>query len=147
MPIAATVPAVGTVSVVIPVFNRADALRDALCSVLEQTCQDFEIVVVDDGSVDDPEQIVDAFGDPRIRFIRQDNRGGGAARNTGVDRAQGSLVAFLDSDDVFLPTHLQTMKRLLSGATGTVGYAPMIVDRGKGRTFLKPPRSIEPGQR
>lgn len=132
--------------VVIPVFNRAQPLRRALRSVLDQTCQDFEIVVVDDGSTDDPKSIVDAIGDPRIRFIRQDNRGGGAARNSGIDQARGRLVAFLDSDDVFLPAHLDTMRHLLDGTNDTAGYAPMIVDRGKGRTFVKPPRAIEAGE-
>jgi glycosyltransferase involved in cell wall biosynthesis len=129
-------------SVVIPVYNRAASLRCALRSVLDQTLQDFEIVVVDDGSHDDPKSVVDAFGDPRIRFVRQDNRGGGAARNTGIDSARGRLIAFLDSDDVFLPAHLQTMQRLLAATIDTVGYAPMIVDRGAGRTFIKPPRAI-----
>ena len=60
-------------SVIIPVFNRAGRLRAAIQSVLAQTCQDFEIVVVDDGSSDDPRAVVDGFADPRIRFFRQDN--------------------------------------------------------------------------
>jgi glycosyltransferase involved in cell wall biosynthesis len=133
-------------SVVIPVYNRADVLVRALRSVLDQSCQDFEIVVVDDGSADDPKSAADAFGDPRIRFFRQDNRGGGAARNAGIDLARGQLIAFLDSDDVFLPAHLETMKRLLDGTNDTAGYAPMIVDRGEGRTFIKPPRAIAAGE-
>jgi len=133
-------------SVVIPVYNRAEALRRALRSVLDQSCQDFEIVVVDDGSADHPDGVVGAFGDPRIRFFRQDNRGGGAARNAGIDRARGRLIAFLDSDDVFLPAHLDTMQRLLSGTNDMAGYAPMIVDRGAGRTFIKPPRALGAGE-
>jgi len=66
-------------SVIIPAYNRADPLAAAIGSVLAQTCQDFEIVVVDDGSKDDPKTVIEAFGDPRIRFIRQENQGGGAA--------------------------------------------------------------------
>src|SRR5438876_870324 len=88
-------------SVVIPVYNRADVLDGALRSVLAQTEQDFEIIVVDDGSKDDPARVVGAFDDPRIRFHRQINRGGGAARNAGVDLAKGRFTAFLDSDDVY----------------------------------------------
>jgi len=130
-------------SVIIPVFNRAKPLARALRSVLDQSCQDFEIVVVDDGSVDEPQTVAEAFGDARIRVVRQDNRGGGAARNTGIDLARGRLVAFLDSDDVFLPGHLETMRRLLDGTRDTAGYAPMVVDRGEGRTFVKPPRAID----
>jgi glycosyltransferase involved in cell wall biosynthesis len=133
-------------SVVIPVYNRADALKDALDSVLAQTCQDFEIVVVDDGSIDNPSRIVEAMNEPRIRFLRQDNRGGGAARNAGIDAARGRFIAFLDSDDRFLPHHLERMKQLLDGSENLVGYAKMVVDRGGGRTMLKPPRALEPNE-
>lgn len=127
-------------SVVIPVYNRADMLRAAVDSVLAQSERDFEIVVVDDGSKDHPERVLPA--DPRIRFFAQENKGGGAARNSGIDRARGRFVAFLDSDDVYLPSHLAAMRALLEHTTDTVGYARMVVDRGCGRTFLKPPRAI-----
>ena len=133
-------------TVVIPVYNRAAALGAALRSVLAQSERDFEIVVVDDGSRDDPGAVAEALGDPRIRTIRQDNRGGGAARNTGIDAARGAFVAFLDSDDVFLPGHLAAMRALLSGTTGTAGYARMIVDRGNGRRIVKPPRALGAGE-
>ena len=133
-------------SVIVPVYNRAPVLEPALRSVLEQSCQDFEIVVVDDGSKDDPKAVVDAIADPRIRYIRQDNRGGSAARNMAIDNSRGRFIAPLDSDDVFLPAHLETMKRLIAGTVNTVGYARMIVDRGDGRTMLKPPRAIAPGE-
>ena len=133
-------------SVVIPVFNRADVLGAALSSVLAQSERDFEIVVVDDGSRDDPKAVVDALCDPRIHYIAQDNRGGGAARNTGIAAARGRFIAFLDSDDVFLPEHLATMRKLLAGTSDTAGYARIVVDRGDGRIFLKPPRAIAPGE-
>lgn len=133
-------------SVIIPVYNRADVLGDAIRSVLAQSCQDFEIVVVDDGSRDNPRKVVDAFNDPRVRFHAQPNGGGGAARNAGIDLSCGTFVAFLDSDDVYLPQHLETMRGLLDGTANTVGYARMIVDRGNGNTFLKPPRAILPDE-
>ncbi len=133
-------------SVVIPVYNRAALLADAIRSVLAQSCGDFEIVVVDDGSSDDPGRVVEGFGDARIRFLSQPNRGGGAARNAGIDMARGRFVAFLDSDDVYLPGHLASMRALLEGTADTAGYARMIVDRGGGRTFMKPPRAIRPGE-
>jgi glycosyltransferase involved in cell wall biosynthesis len=133
-------------SVVIPVYNRADVLGDAIRSVLAQTEQDFEIVVVDDGSRDDPARVAASFADARLRFVRQENKGGGAARNAGIDLAQGRFVAFLDSDDVYLPEHLATMRRLLEGTERTVGYARIVVDRGDGRSFLKPPRAIRPDE-
>ncbi|MGH6888042.1 MAG: glycosyltransferase family 2 protein [Rhizomicrobium sp.] len=133
-------------TVVVPVFNRADRLGSALCSVLEQSEQDFEIVVVDDGSTDSPEQVVAALEDPRIAIFRQDNRGGGAARNAGIDRARGTFIAFLDSDDRFLPHHLAAMRRLLDGEENMIGYAPVVVDRGQGCRFVKPPRALRPGE-
>lgn len=129
-------------SVIIPVYNRANALKRALASVLAQSNQDFEIIVIDDGSIDHPERVVAEIDDPRIQLIRQDNRGGGAARNAGIDKACGRFIAFLDSDDEFLPHHLEAMKNLLEGSRNTAGYARMIVDRGQGRTLIKPPRAI-----
>jgi glycosyltransferase involved in cell wall biosynthesis len=129
-------------SVIVPVFNRAPVLGAALRSVLAQSCQDFEIIVVDDGSSDNPRAVIESMGDPRIRFVRQENQGGGTARNTGINAAQGRFIAPLDSDDTFLPHHLQSMKTLLEGTRKVVGYARILVDRGDGRTMLKPPRAI-----
>ena len=97
-----------TVSVVIPVFNRRAAVGCAIESVLAQTFQDFEVVVVDDGSTDGTTASVAEFADHRIRLIRHErNRGGSAARNTGIRASSAPYVAFLDSDDEWLPTKLQ----------------------------------------
>ena len=133
-------------SVVIPVYNRAALVGDTIKSVLAQTDQDFEIVVVDDGSSDDPAAVVTAFGDPRIVFLRQENGGGGKARNTGIDAARGQFIAFLDSDDQFLPHHLAAMRKLLEGTTNTGGYSRFIVDRGEGRVIYKPHRAVRPDE-
>lgn len=133
-------------SVIIPVFNRADALKCALRSVLDQTCQDFEIVVVDDGSEDRPERTAAEFNDSRIRVVHQQNAGGAAARNRGFDEARGRFVALLDSDDQFLPHHLDSMRRLLENTENVVGYARIVVDRGNGVSMLKPPRAIRRGE-
>jgi len=129
-------------SVIIPVYNRAEPLRQAIQSVLAQSCPDFEILVVDDGSKDDPRAVADSFHDPRIRFMAQPNSGAGKARNTAIDQARGRFVAPLDSDDVFLPHHLASMKTLLENTADMVGYARVRVDRGGGRMFLKPPRAL-----
>ncbi len=133
-------------SVVIPVYNRADMLGAAIGSVLAQTEQDFEIIVVDDGSTDNPASVARSYRDPRIWIIRQPNRGGSAARNTGIDHARGQFVAFLDSDDSFLPHHLEAMRVLLEDTEDMVGYARIVVDRGGARTFMKPPRVLAPGE-
>lgn len=131
-------------SVVIPVYNRAAELRSAIQSVRAQTFQDFEVIVVDDGSRDNPRDVIDAFHDPRLRYIRQTNAGGGAARNRGIDETRGRFVAFLDSDDVYLPHHLASMHALLKDTQDIAGYARVWVDRGQGPAFLKPPRAIRP---
>jgi len=129
-------------SVIIPVYNRAPSLRAAIESVRAQSYQDFEIIVVDDGSRDNPRAVVESFADPRILFISQRHGWAGRARNTAIDQACGRFIAPLDSDDVFLPHHLASMKTLLEHSSGLVGYARIRVDRGDGRTLLKPPRAI-----
>lgn len=98
---------VGRVTVVIPTYNRAALLPRAIDSVLRQTAADLcETVVVDDGSTDDTPQVIAAYGD-RVRYLRQDNRGAGAARNAGIRAATTEFVAFLDSDDEWEPQKTQ----------------------------------------
>jgi glycosyltransferase involved in cell wall biosynthesis len=133
-------------SVIVPVFNRAATLGAAIRSVLAQSCQDFEIIIVDDGSTDDPASVAAGFSDSRIHVLRQNKQGSAAARNTGIDAAKGRFIAPLEAGDVFLPHHLEAMKILLEGARNTAGYARILVDRGKGRTFLKPSRAIRKGE-
>jgi len=87
-------------SVVIPTYNRAQYLHDTVESVLSQEFGDHEVIVVDDCSSDDTQSVAASFDDPRVRYIRHEtNRGGGAARNTGIQAANGDYVAFLDDDD------------------------------------------------
>lgn len=96
-----------TVSVIIPTFNRKEQIGRAIRSVLNQIYQDFEIIVVDDCSTDNTEEVVKSFRDNRIICISHDrNRGGSASRNTGIRASRGKYVAFLDSDDEWLPEKL-----------------------------------------
>ena len=99
----------GLVSVVIPTFNRAHVLRDAIDSVLAQDRPDLELIVVDDGSTDGTSELVRAAAaaDARLRYVRQSNAGAATARNAGLDQASGDYVAFLDSDDSWKPWHLR----------------------------------------
>jgi glycosyltransferase involved in cell wall biosynthesis len=93
-------------SVIIPFHDRLDWTCQAIASVTGQTYQDFEIIVVDDGSAEDNRASIEKL-DARIRFIRQEQHGAGAARNTGIKAAVGEFIAFLDSDDLFLPEKLE----------------------------------------
>jgi glycosyltransferase involved in cell wall biosynthesis len=105
----AGLPEAGTplVSVVIPSYNRGYCVEACIDSVLAQTLGDFEIIVVDDASGDDTRERVAAIGDPRIAYVAlASNQGGAVARNTGIRRARGEFVAFLDSDDLWLPDKL-----------------------------------------
>jgi len=96
------------VSVVLPTFNRAPLLCDALQSVLEQSASDFELIVVDDGSTDGTAALLEevASVDARVRPVHQENGGTASARNAGIEHARAPWIAFLDSDDVWLPGYL-----------------------------------------
>ena len=96
------------ISVILPVHNRADVLARAIQSVLDQSLAAFELIVVDDGSTDGSAGVARSFGDERIKVIELgENRGGNAARNAGVRAATAPLIAFLDSDDTYLPEKLE----------------------------------------
>ena len=100
------------ISVVIPSYNYAHFISDAIRSVLAQTFRDFEIIVVDDGSTDNTQGVVAQFG-KQVRYIYQANQGPCAARNTGIKASQGQFVALLDADDVWLPKKLELQLPLL----------------------------------
>ena len=101
------------VSVVIPTFNRATVLPEAVDSVLDQTYKDLEILIVDDGSTDDTRRsIQERFGSlSQIRFLSKTNGGPASARNMGIRRSEGELIAFLDSDDLWIPEKLELQVR------------------------------------
>ncbi len=96
------------ISVVLPAHNRSDVLARAIQSVVDQRLKEFELVIVDDGSTDDSVAVARSFKDERIKVLELgENRGGNVARNTGVRAARAPLIAFLDSDDSYLPEKLE----------------------------------------
>jgi len=100
------------ISVIIPLFNKARHIRSTLESALRQTFADFEIVIVNDGSTDDSESEALRLQDPRIRYFKTENQGVSAARNFGMARASGDIIAFLDADDIWEPGHLSDIIKL-----------------------------------
>ena len=119
-------------SVIIPLYNKAPYIQRAVDSVLKQTFQDFEIIVVNDGSTDGGEQLLESYSDNRIKLINQNNQGVSIARNTGIKHAKFTYIAFLDADDYWHNSYLETNKTLIKlyprvGIIGT-GYTSGLFD-------------------
>lgn len=133
-------------SIIIPTYNRADSVLHTLESCFTQSFSDFEIVVVDDGSTDQTVDVLQSITDPRLVIETQANAGPAAARNTGMQKATGDYLAFLDSDDVWYPDFLACADAMLQDNPNQVLYGQIIVDRGVGRYWVKPDRAIAPGE-
>jgi glycosyltransferase involved in cell wall biosynthesis len=133
-------------SVVIPTYNRAGVVGRAIESCLAQTFTDFEVIVVDDGSADDTQTRVLAYRDARVIYVRQENAGASAARNLGAELSRGRFLAFLDSDDEFLPGKLRAFHTACEecgrGADTAVWYSPLLFQRGPANRLTKPRRAI-----
>lgn len=129
-------------SIVIPAYNRAHCIKTALDSVFSQGIQDFEVIVIDDGSTDNTEEVISLITDPRVRYVKQANGGATKARNNGIRISQGRYIAFLDSDDTFLPHHLEKSLAVLQGSPQNCVYSQVVVERGNEVRFLKPSRGI-----
>lgn len=131
-----------TVSVIIPTYDRAHLIGRAVQSVLNQSYGDFEIIVVDDGSSDNIEEVVKSFKDERIKYIKHEkNKGAPTARNTGIKAAKGEYIAFQDSDDEWLPGKLERQMKAFEYAPPEVGvvYTDMWrITRNKKRYFHSP---------
>jgi glycosyltransferase involved in cell wall biosynthesis len=123
-------------SIVIPLYNKAPHIADALRSVLAQSFAPAEIIVVDDGSTDGGAEIVRQFLGEKIILLRQNNAGVSAARNIGASRATCGYVAFLDADDSWRPEHLQTLKNLITQCPGLGLYSTLYEIHLHHRIFL-----------
>lgn len=111
-------------SIIIPTYNRAYIIQMAITSVLAQTDQDWELIIVDDGSTDNTKEVIEKYNDNRIRYLFQKNAGVAAARNHGLLVAQGEWIAYLDSDNELLPQYLTVMHHNIAQHTDTVFALP-----------------------
>ena len=110
-----------TISVIIPTYNRAVYVTKAIDSILAQTYTDYEIIVVDDGSTDNTKEALKSYED-KINYIYQENKGVSSARNTGMRAASGQWIAFLDSDDIWLPDKLSSQIQSIKNADAKVCF-------------------------
>ena len=134
-----------TVSVILPVYNRAATLPRCVGSVLAQTFNDWEIVAVDDASTDDSVAVLARFNDPRIRILHHpENRGAGPARDTAMGSAQGRYLAFLDSDDEWLPGKLAAQIAALEAAGPQVGLSSCAYEFHRDGGIIHWPKPFDP---
>lgn len=135
-------------SIITPTYNSVDFVQETIQSVQAQTLADWELIVVDDGSVDDTVAIVrtEADSDARIKLLAgAENRGAAVARNTGIEEAGGRYIAFLDSDDLWFPTKLETQKQAFERMSPVLVYSAYerLDDATGRRTLINVPESID----
>jgi glycosyltransferase involved in cell wall biosynthesis len=124
-------------TVVIPVYNRARLITGSIASVTHQTFADFEVLVVNDGSTDDTEEVVKTITDPRVRCISTVNRERGSARNTGTQQAKGAYITFLDSDDRLYPDHLAKVFKAVEKSNMEIYHQAYEVVKDDGRKIAR----------
>ncbi|MCX9085637.1 MAG: glycosyltransferase [Candidatus Methanoperedens sp.] len=135
-----------TISVIIPTYDRANLVGRSIQSVLNQTYRDLELIIVDDASKDNTEDVIKSFNDERIKYIRHEkNKGGSAARNTGINLAKGGFLAFLDSDDEWFPEKLEKQMNVFQNALSNVGvvYTGYYWIGNNVKTYTPPDRIIQ----
>ena len=131
------------VSVIMPTYNRVDIIERAIDSVLNQTYDNFELIIIDDGSSDNTETLLKGKYDKlleneKIKYFKQENKGVHNARNNGLSRAKGNIIAYLDSDNYWLDTYLEKMVSALSDNNCNTAYSAMDVDdKVRNRKFIR----------
>jgi hypothetical protein len=126
------------ITVMMPAFNAARFIGEAIDSVRQQAASDWELLVIDDGSTDDTAKVAESFHDARIQVIRQDNQGEATSRNRALSLARGEFLAFLDADDAYLPSHLRRTADCLRENPDAVGVFTDGYHVGEDGTRLKP---------
>lgn len=132
------------VSVIIPTYNRADVLAESVRSVLQQSYADFELLIVDDGSTDNTDTMIESVSDERIRYLKMpENKGVAAARNEGLRHVRYDYIAFQDSDDYWMPDKLEKqMSFLTQRPEAALLYCPYICQKADGSTLFVPGTNI-----
>ena len=132
------------ISVIIPLYNKGPYVKRAIQSVFNQSIQDFEIIVVEGGSTDNGPEVVRTFKDPRFLVIHQVEKGVSAARNEGVQAARSDFIAFLDADDEWMPTFIETVLRLKDTYPKAGAYFTAIKEIGPNNDEISPTHSCVP---
>ena len=133
------------VSIILPTYNRAHMVGNAIESVLAQSYTEFELLIIDDGSTDHTEQVVASYNDKRISYYRmQENGGQSKARNCGIQMAKYDYLAFEDSDDLWRPEKLEVQMNVIKNVASDVGmvYHKFRYDLGEGRSMTLPGQKI-----
>ncbi len=115
------------ISIITPTYNRAHIIPRAINSILNQTFLDWELIIVDDGSVDNSKELILSYNDSRIQYVYQNNKGVCAARNHGASIARGAYITFLDSDDYVTPNWLNNFNEILSLKKSDITFCDMEV--------------------
>lgn len=129
------------VSVIMPCYNSGAYIKESIESVINQTYQNFELIIIDDVSSDDSISIIKSFDDPRIKLIQSTHNGGaGVSRNKGIDVAKGRFIAFLDSDDLWRPKKLETQIKFMLDKNCALSYSQYqkFSSLGKGKIMIPP---------
>jgi glycosyltransferase involved in cell wall biosynthesis len=120
-------------TIVIPTYNRAHLIEHTLKSVLQQSCDDFEVIIIDDGSTDNTEEIIQRYLSEKVQYHRIPNSERGAARNRGTELAKGDYINWFDSDDEMLPNHVASAKELASHQPEVLNLMYQIKDSVSGK--------------
>ncbi|MFS0879535.1 glycosyltransferase [Metabacillus niabensis] len=115
------------ISVILPVYNAEKYIEQSIDSILKQTEQNFELIIINDGSTDKSEEVIFSFSDSRIKYIYQNNSGAASARNRGLEEATGSFIVFQDADDISLPHRFEMLKRQFTAPNIGVVHSDMLI--------------------
>lgn len=125
-------------SIVIPAYNRAEVLKETIPAVLSQSYADFELIIADDGSVDDTKSVIEQFNNGRISYFHQNNKGVCAARNLGAIHTSGSYIIFLDSDDHIENNWLKDFHSALIASNAQIAFCAVKVERSSHSKIIDP---------